>query len=197
MTSSSTHDLENVLEDLESAAEQCDGPLSVGEALDAFAHRSFGALLTVIALVAALPLIGAIPGVSILTGALVILVAVQFLFGRDTPWTPKWLREISIDAETVRAGADKAKPYAARVDSVIRPRLTQITKGAWARTSIAVLSILLALLFFPAALVPFGVWVPALSVMALGLALLANDGLLALIGVIGGVGSLALVIYAI
>ena len=111
-----THDLENVLEELQSAAENADGPLTVGDALNAFAHRSFGALLTLAGLVAALPVIGAIPGVSILTGALVILIAAQFLMGRETPWTPGWLRDFSVDAETMRKGAEKAKLASASCD---------------------------------------------------------------------------------
>lgn len=188
-----THDLENVLEDLKSTADSCDGEMTVGEALDAFSQRSFGAMLTVVALVAALPVIGAIPGVSILTGVLVMLIAVQFLFGRQTPWTPSWIRGLSVDADAMSQGAEKAMPYAARIDTVIRPRLQAITTSRFFHAGVAVASILIAFLFVPAAIVPFGVFAPALSVMALGLALLGNDGLLALVGLGGGVGSFALV----
>lgn len=194
--SNHTHDLENVLEDLGETASETDGDLSVGDAIDAFANRSFGALLTLIALVAALPLIGAIPGMSIVTGALIILVAGQFLYGRETPWTPESLRKLSIDSEMMEKAVDKAKPYAAFIDSFIRPRLTQLTDGKLMSRVIAVASIFLALIFFPMALIPGGVYLPALSVMALGLALLGRDGVLAIAGLLGAAASLALVFFA-
>lgn len=190
-------DLENVLEALQETAEQCSQEMTVGEALDAFASRSFGALLTVLAAVAAMPLIGAIPGVSILTGSLIILVAAQFLAGRKTPWAPQNLRDISIDAETVASGVKKARPYAARIDALIRPRLTFLTQGPVARTAIALAAIGLALLFYPAALLPGAVWAPALSILALGLGLLGDDGALTLVGFSGGVASIALVLWLV
>lgn len=194
MAASDTHDLENVLDALSDCAEEAGDALSVGRALDVFAERSFGALLTVIAAIAALPVIGAIPGVSILTGTLIILVAAQFLIGRKSPWIPRRLRALTIPPDKMKSAVETVKPYAGRVDDVIRPRLTALTRGAAAEAAIAVLSILLALLFYPAAVIPGGVWVPALSVMALGLALVARDGALAIVGAFGGIASLALLL---
>lgn len=192
MPPAETHDLENVLDDLAACADEADGALSLGRALDVFARRSFGALLTIIAVVAALPVIGAIPGVSILTGTLLILVAGQFLLGRGSPWIPQRLRDLSIAPEKMKKAVEIVKPYAGYVDAVIRPRLAYLTDQPAARAAIAVMSIFLALLFYPMAVIPGGVWVPALSVMALGLALVARDGLLAIIGAAGAVATLAL-----
>lgn len=181
-----THDLERVLGDLGDAAREQDETISVGDALDAFATRSFGAILTVFALIAALPLVGAIPGVSIITGTMIILTAGQFLIGRETPWTPQRVRELSIDAETLEKAIRKSRPYAAAIDRWIRPRLSFLTDNRIARTAIALASLALAATFFPLAIVPGGVFAPALSILALGLAMLGRDGALALVGY-GGV----------
>ena len=186
-----SNDLENVLEDLDSVAEESSEKMSLGDAIDAFAHRSFGALLTLIGLVAALPIIGGIPGMSILTGTLVILIAVQFLIGRDSPWVPQRLRKLKIGADSMQKGVEAAKPYAAKVDSLIKPRLTVLTDNAAARTVIALASVALALAFYPMALVPWGVMIPALSVMALGLALMGRDGALAIVGYAGAAATAA------
>ncbi|MEO1329063.1 MAG: exopolysaccharide biosynthesis protein [Pseudomonadota bacterium] len=191
--SSETHDLENVLEALDETAQEAEGKLTVGQTVDAFAQRSFGALLTMVSLIAALPIIGAIPGVSILTGTIVILIAAQYLIGRETPWLPDRLRKISVDPATLQNGIEKVKPYVARVDAVIKPRWTVLTEGPVARTSIAIASIALAIIFYPMAVIPGGVWLPALAVMALGLALVGRDGVLAAIGGALGLAS----IYAV
>ena len=192
-----THDLENTLDDLTDAARSADSELTVEDLLDAFAQRSFGALLTVAALVAALPLIGAIPGVSIVTGALILLISVQMLLGRRTPWTPQRLRRIPLDAETLEKAVEKTRPVAAWIDGLIKPRLAFLADGAAARTAIALASIGLAVLFFPLALIPGGVWPPSLAIVALGLALVANDGVLTLIGAAGAAGTLALLVWAL
>ncbi|MCI4660895.1 MAG: exopolysaccharide biosynthesis protein [Neomegalonema sp.] len=184
---SKTHDLENILDDLDEKAQQQSDQLSVGTTLDAFAERSFGAMVTIIALVAALPLVGGIPGMSAITGALILLVAIQYLIGHDHIWVPQRLRDLSIKAETLRKAIEKTRPYAARVDAVIKPRLQVVVDGPIARSAIAVAAIALAITFFPMEVVPFGVMVPALSVLALGLALVGRDGVLALVGLGGAV----------
>lgn len=192
-----THDLENVLEELSDTIADSDDKPSVGDVIDAFAERSFGALVTLISLVAAMPVIGAIPGVSILTGSLIILVAGQYLIGRDTPWVPERLRNICIEAETMNGAIEKVRPYAASVDRWIQPRLSALISGRAARIAVALACVMLALLYYPAAVVPWGVMVPALSTLALGLALVGRDGLLALIGLIGAACSVALLVYLI
>lgn len=191
-----THDLENVLDGLQEAAEEAGDGITVGETVDAFAARSFGALLTMVALVAALPVIGAIPGVSIITGTIIILISLQYLVGRDAPWIPNRIREMSIGADKLKDAIDVTRPYAAKVDSVIRPRLTILTKGPVAGAAIAAAAIILALLFYPLALIPGGVWAPSLSIVALGLALLGNDGVLAVFGGLGAAASIALIAWA-
>lgn len=196
-----THDLEDILDGLmeaaEAAGEEEGGKLSVERVLDAFAERTFGALLSVIALIASLPIIGAIPGMSILTGTLIILIAGQVLIGRQTPWTPPALRRLSMNYETALKGIKASRPYVRKIDALIRPRLTVLTQGRIAQTAIAVASVLLAAFFYPMALVPGGVWAPALGVLALGLALVGNDGVLAIVGALFAAATVGLTIWAL
>jgi len=186
-------DLEDMLGRLQDAAEKGEGAMSVGEMLDVFDSRSFGALLTLIALLAMIPIVSAIPGFSILTGSLLILVAGQYLLGRPTPWIPEKLRSVSVGRETMCKAVAKSKPYAARIDQYLKPRLQPLTTNAVSRMLIALATIALALSFYPLALIPGGVTIPAVSIVALGLALVARDGVLALIGGGGVAASFAAV----
>ncbi len=190
-----TKDLENILEQIEDVAQDKERSVTIGDVIDLFSERSFGALLTMIAVLACIPIISAIPGFSILTGTLVILVAAQQLAGRDAPWVPKRLREIEMGSETLRNAVETSKPYAARVDRLIKPRLSFLVEGAAARLAFGALSIVLALMFYPLALVPGGVTAPAIAIAALGLALVGRDGALALIGLAASAGSFVLLYW--
>ena len=192
---SSPENLEDVLVKLEEAASSGEGNMTIGEMLDAFAERSFGALLTLIALLACIPVISAIPGFSILTGTLLILVALQYLFGRTSPWIPDKLRSFSVDRETMQTAVKRSRPYAAAVDRYIRPRWTFLAQASVMKSLIALSSIALAATFYPLALVPGGVTLPALSIAALGLALIGRDGVLAVIGGIGVVATASLLVW--
>lgn len=175
------HNLEGILDDLDEAAGE--GEVSVGDMVHAFEERSLGALLAVIGLVAALPVIGGIPGVSIVTGTLVLLAVAQAFFSEGGGiWIPSFLSERKVEADKVEKSVEKARPYAKRVDSWLKPRLEFLTGGRAQRVAIAVAAALLAITFYPMAVVPWGVTAPAIGVMALGLALVSRDGYLALVG---------------
>ena len=177
-TGGETAVLADVMEQLRDAG---DGEqVSVGEALSAFEDRTFGALLTVVGLVAALPVVGSIPGVSVITGTLVILIAGQFLLGRSDPWIPDTLRERAIEKEALDKAIDKSKPVARWFDSLIKPRLEWAIGGAVQKRITALVVCALGLTMVPLALVPWGVQPPATAILLFGIALIGRDGLLAI-----------------
>ncbi|MBU2580358.1 MAG: exopolysaccharide biosynthesis protein [Alphaproteobacteria bacterium] len=169
--------------------------VSVGDVLDAFEDRSIGALCAIIGVIAATPLVGAIPGVSILTGMLVILIASQYVAGRDSPWIPAFLRARSIARDTLKEGMKQIRPYAVWVDQYIKPRVSWIIAGRVQRRVAAVAMCLLALTMFPLALVPWGVQAPATAIVMLGVAMIGRDGLFALIGYVLSVLTIFVMIY--
>lgn len=188
-------DEKEVLEDvLDTLLEEADGSqISVRDVLSAFDDRSFGALLTVIGLIAATPIIGAIPGISILCGLLVLLVAGQYVVGRSNPWIPSSLSDRAIDREKFERGLDRARPYAKWIDTFVRPRLSWLVGGQTQRRLIAVAACALALAMFPLALVPWGVLPAAAGVMAFGMAILGRDGIFACVAF----GLVGLTIYVV
>ncbi|MEC9431700.1 MAG: exopolysaccharide biosynthesis protein [Pseudomonadota bacterium] len=159
-----------------------DGEVTVNEVLDGFSGRSLGVMLTALGLIAAMPIIGDIPGMSMLTGALILAALIrQWATGRGIR-APGRVGRRGVEAERMEKALDRARPWAARVDRLLKPRLTVLTSGPAARAALAVAAGAMALTFFPLAFVPFGVKAPALAVLAFGLARMTRDGYAAAAG---------------
>lgn len=156
--------------------------VSIGDVLDAFQRRSLGVVLALFGLIALMPVIGDIPGMSIVTGTLIIAGIMQSLVGGATLWLPGFVRRRRLSRAKFDKGIEKARPWVARVDKLLKPRLTVLVAGRLQHWAIAGASALLALTFYPLAFVPFGVNAPAAGVLAFGLGLMAYDGLLVLVG---------------
>ena len=75
------------------------------------------------------------------------------------------------------------QPWAARIDRLVSPRLTIFLRSPFVQL-IVLMCIVMALLFFPLAFIPSSEKVLSAPVLFFGLALTANDGLLALIGLV-------------
>ena len=166
---------------------------SVKDMISTIGKRAFGPLLLVFGLIALSP-IGAIPGASLVLGALIILVAAQVLFGRDTPWFPKWLTRISVDNQKVQSSVDKIKPYLSKIDRFLRPRW-QFLMAPPSPYIVAFLCIVLAALMYPLALVPWGVMAPALAIVVLSVGLTSHDGAVLAAGFVISVAALGLSAY--
>lgn len=178
---SETGYLEEVLNDLDDTAEG--ETVSVGEVVSAFEDSSAGVLIVLFGMVAAMPLIGDIPGMSIFIGAIVLIILAQVLFrsGRGL-WLPGFIANRKVDRETVESSVEKARPYVRWLDQYIRPRLKALTTGTVARTALVVGAAIMAVALMPMELVPSGSTVPAIAIVAFGLALIARDGAFALLG---------------
>jgi hypothetical protein len=163
--------------------------VSIGELLNAFGLRAYGPMLLILAIIVISP-IGAIPGFSVLIGALIFVVAVQLLAMRNRPWIPRRLETFSFPREKLSDAVASLKPYTARVDTLLKPRLEFFMAPPFAQL-VAVACLVMALLMFPFALVPFAVLLPGLAVGILGLGLAARDGVLILSGLVLSLAGLA------
>jgi len=176
------HVLVDVIDGVE---DQLDGDgerLTVGEIVASLNDRGFGALCAVIGALAAMPVIGALPGVSVGAAVLVLLIAGQYVVGRRSLWIPTFLAKRSFERATFEKGLKSVRPYARWIDRAIRPRLLWFVGGHSERRLIAAAISVLALVMLPLALIPWGVFPPALAITAFGIAITGRDGLFALIG---------------
>jgi len=189
-----TSGLTGILDQLEETGGET---VSIGDVLEAFRHRSLGALVTLFGTIASLPVVGGIPGVSILTGTLILVVIGQALRGGGSLWLPAVMRRREIGHDTLEAGIAAVRPSFRWIDRHTRPRLRMLSEGWLQRWAIVAMIALLALSFYPLAFVPGAVTPSAFAVVALGLALMLGDGVLALLGYLLAGATAYLVLVAV
>jgi hypothetical protein len=131
----------------------------VGDLVDAFGPRAFGALMFAFSLLA---LVAAVPGSSAVTAAPIVLIAFQLIVGVPNLWLPRAIDKRSLKRDDLKRMLNRVLPTLERVERFLAPRL--------------ILAVVLAL---P---IPFFNLVPGIGIAALSLALVARDGVLALIG---------------
>jgi len=149
--------------------------VSVGDLLAAMGDRALGALMIVFALPNALPMP---PGISGILGAPLVFLAAQLMLGRR-PWLPRVVADRSMLRTDFAVMLDRAGPWLARAERLLRPRLGALVRPP-AEYAIGALCLILAIiLVLP---VPLGNILPALSICLLCLGILERDG----VWVIGG-----------
>lgn len=151
------------------------------------ADRAFGFLLLIFALPNTVPL--GIPGLSTLTGIPLALVALQMVLGMRAPYLPGWLARRSLRRKDFRRLIERTAPWLQRLERFMKPRwrvFGVLTAERWMGAFCLVLAIVLAL---P---IPFGNFLPAISVALISLGLIEEDGLLVSAGLTVGVVSLIL-----
>ncbi len=183
-------DLEALLDDIREDVDKA-GDISLEGILDAVGTRAYGPLLLIPGLLALAPT-GAIPGMSVVTGTLILLIAAQLLIGRNSPWLPRRALEFSFSKDKLINAIELGKPYARRIDSVLKPSLSTLTKFPATRI-VALVAMALAITMYPLALVPFAVAIPSAAIVLFALGLTARDGRLIIAALIGaGLALLAL-----
>lgn len=164
-----------MLDEIEDRARAGEGePFTLGDITEAVGRRSYGPMLLVIGLFAISPAT-IVPGMTWLAAVLTLLVAGQMLFGIK-PWLPRKALQARLPREGSIQGIDKVRPWAKRVDAVLKPRMAFLTQPPFVNL-IALLVIGAALITFPLSLVPLAPLAPGLAVVFFGLGMVARDGL--------------------
>lgn len=162
--------------------------VSVGTILSALAHRSYGPLLLLPALISILPVIGALPGITWAMSTLTLLISLQFLFSRDALWLPGPVRRLTISRSLFERSVDWARPWLRRLDRFVHPRFNLMLAPPWPML-VAVLCVLLSLAMFATSLIPGGVVIPAMGVVLLAIGLTTHDGLVLLLGITASIAA--------
>ena len=159
---------------------------SVGQMLEAFDSRAFGAMLFVFGLLNCLPLP---PGSSTVLSLPILILAPQVVWGANTPWLPRRLIERPIRRDDLRGLFRRLTPIVQRMELFTRPRLELLFAPAGERLIGVVCTLLAVVLVLP---IPLGNLMPGATVAVLALALLQRDGLLALVGYLMALASIGL-----
>ncbi|MFP4097551.1 MAG: exopolysaccharide biosynthesis protein [Alphaproteobacteria bacterium] len=167
--------------------------ISVADILEAFHERGFGFFMFLFALPAALP----IPAVGYGTvfGLPLVFLSVQQIAGGRKIWFPcSWLRK-SIRRSQLIEFADKALPWADRLEYLLKPRLSFVTSGLFSRL-IGVFGLIMALCVCVP--LPLTNTVPSFGIALMSVGVLMRDGLAVLAGAFIGIAwvfTLALIVF--
>lgn len=179
-TTQEPHNLEELLETIKEI-EATSGQISFDAVLDAIGRRSFGPLLLLAGLITLAPVISAIPGVPVAMGLFTLLISAQLLLGRRAFWLPAWLCERKLSRDKVHKGLGWMRKPARLIDRLLRHRFTYMT-GKRGIQLTALACALLALVMPPMELVPLSANIAGAALTLFGLALMARDGLLSILG---------------
>ncbi|HZW15631.1 MAG TPA: exopolysaccharide biosynthesis protein [Brevundimonas sp.] len=170
---SDTRLFSQVLEDI---GVKDDPKLYLGELVNAFGERGFGALMLFFGLMNIA--IGIIPGTTTILGAPLLLMGVQLVTRQDQLWLPKWALRRWIDREAYRNGLDSVLPRLRKMERLSKPRLSIMTSEV-SEVLIGIATFLLAFIL----VLPIwgGNLIPALIISTFGFGLMQRDGLAILI----------------
>jgi hypothetical protein len=174
--------LDRIVESADAPDNAADGHVSIREILAYVGRRSYGPLLLFIGLFSISPAT-IVPGMTWLSAGMTLLVAGQMALGRPYVWLPRL--DASFKAQAVRGAAEKLRPWARRIDAVLKPRLCFLSSPP-AAIIIALLCIAAALVTFPLGFIPVAPVAPGLAVALFGLGMTARDGVAILLGTIPG-----------
>ncbi len=186
---SDTRPFSQVIEDI---GRRDDARLYLGELIDAFGERGFGALMLFFGLLNIA--IGIIPGTTTILGAPLLLIGIQLVIRQDQLWLPRWALKRWIERSAYREGVERILPRVRKIERLSRSRLHVMTSEL-SEVLIGVATVLLAgILVLP---IWGGNLVPALIISAFGFGLMQRDGLAILLawGAIALICLAALVIW--
>ncbi|MFQ3679936.1 MAG: exopolysaccharide biosynthesis protein [Pseudanabaenaceae cyanobacterium] len=151
-------------------------PLTLGQVLATAGDRTFGMLFVLLALPSALPVPA--PGYSTPFGVVLLILALQWLVGRASPWLPPAVRDRPIARPALAAILTKALPWLHRLERLAKPRLRQVCTTGRGAVAVTV-ALMAALMILP---IPGTNTVPAMGILVTGFGLLAEDGVIVLAG---------------
>ncbi|MDF1622464.1 MAG: exopolysaccharide biosynthesis protein [Pseudohongiella nitratireducens] len=170
--------LDGLLDNFSDAAEK--NEVSLDDLMDMVGRRSFGSLLLLAGLLTLAPVIGDVPGVPTVIGVFVFLIAGQLLFGMEHFWLPRWLLNRTVKGSHLEKAVQWMRSPARFVDKMLKARYSAFVNGT-AKHVIAAACIAVAMSMPVMEFVPFSANAAGVVLTAFGLALIARDGLVALV----------------
>lgn len=175
---------------LAAVAHEADGPsVTLADFADHLRERSFGLLLLVFAILGWIPILP--PGVASIFGLAILLLAGQMVLGRVQPWLPHWIARRGVNCEAFARLVTRITPALLRLERVTRPRLPILTSAKAERLVAGFVMLLALVICVP---LPMTNAFPALAVAILAIALIQQDGLLTLLGILAGVAALGIMV---
>ena len=160
-----------------------DPKLYLGELINAFGERGFGALMVFFGLINAIA--SAIPGSTTVLGAPMLLICLQLVIRRDQLWMPRWALESSLPRASYRATIGKVRKPLKTIERLSRPRFSAMSNEV-SEVLIGIATCVLTVIV----MLPLlgGNIFPSLMIALFGFGLMQRDGLLIGAGWVGVAG---------
>lgn len=169
--------LSDVLDQLESAAH--DERITVEEVVEKLGRKSFASLMLVFSLISTSPA-SAIPGITATVAALVFVLVVQMIIGRDCVWLPSFISRRNISTEKLCKGVGWLRRPVHFVERFLRPRFTWLLHRPW--IFLPLILILGLTLFMPfMEVIPTSGSIASAAIAFFAAGLLTRDGALVLV----------------
>ena len=169
----------------EIAADESRSDISVSDLMRLMEGRARAALIFIFAFPNVLP---APPGLSALLGLPLLYLTTQMMLGH-IPWLPKVIGARGVPRANFAATIDRIMPLLRRAERMLKPRWTPLVSHG-AEKPLGALALMLAIVVtLP---IPLGNMLPAFAICLIALGVLERDGFWAGLGIIVGVGALAL-----
>ena len=161
--------------------------VSLGELMHTLHERGFGLLMMVLVLPNCVP-VPIPPGMSTVFSVPLLFLAVQMLWGMDSPWLPQFIRRRTIRREMLAKIVSAASPKLKKIEKLLHPRLS-FTSTHTGERIIGVFWLIFALSI--AVPLPMTNFIPGIGILVMSLGLLSRDGIAILIGIVIGLGGVA------
>ena len=171
-----------------------DGDRTVGALTTEFGEKSFAAAVLILMFIPALPL--PTGGISHVFEAITIVLGAEMAVGRETVWVPARWRRRSLGAATTERAIPFILRWVRRAERISRSRGSRLFRQRSTGRALGLVFIVFAVA--AAAAPPFSGLdtFPAMGAVAVALAILFEDVVLLAVGLLVGVGGVALVAAA-
>ncbi len=162
-------------------------PKTLGDLIEAFKEKGFAVLFLLLMIFPAMPL--PTGGVTHIFELIVMLLSIELVAGKDTVWLPKsWLNK-ELPASLRTSALPKLISLTKFIEKHTKPRLAKLQSSKLGGRITGLVVLLFSIFAFLAP--PFSGLdtLPSLGVVLIALALIFEDALLSLIGLLaGGIG---------
>lgn len=169
-----------------------DGPKTLGSLIDLFGEKSFAVVFVLLMSLPALPL--PTGGATHVLEIIVMLLALELIVGRRAIWLPGRFKRIDIGGPSKQRFAAALLKWIRRLERVSRRRLPWLLDQRLSGVVFGLVVFALSLTAFVAP--PFSGLdtLPALGVVMLGLGVLLEDSVIAVVGIVVGAAGAVLTI---
>jgi len=151
--------------------------LTIAAFLEGLETRSYPFIVAALVLPNCVPT--GIPLLSTVTGIPMVLVAAQAFFGRTSPWLPQSIGRCSLSRGKLQDFIARVHRHLERVEGAIHSRYSWWVTGIRRRALHVACAVIIVILALP---IPFDNLFAAWAILFFCLALLEDDGLMAMLG---------------